>query len=112
MPEIKWRTLPLFESEIRSVETAPQMGRRRQPSALEQALHVYWSAGVEAHALGALARSAAYPDEQRALMELHRMEEQRKDLAARLLETVWRVRLPHSPNVAVPEDELGLLPAA
>src|SRR6266513_585940 len=99
MPESKWRTLQLFEREIRSLGTAPQAGRHKEErSPLDQVLHVYWSASVEAHVLEALARTAAYPDERRALLELQRIEEERKDLAARILETVWRVHLPGSPR--------------
>jgi len=101
MADLKWRTLPLFDKEDRPAEGAPQ-ARRKQRSALEQTLHVYWSAGVEGHALGALARRAAYADEQRALLQLQRMEEDRKALAATLLQTIWRVELPGSSTAVEP----------
>jgi hypothetical protein len=113
MSEPQWRTLPLFEREIRSLGAAPQMGRHKdERTPLDQVLHVYWSASVEAHALGALARNATYPDERRALLELQRIEEERKDLAARFLETVWGVQLPGSRDAAGHGDELGSLHAA
>ena len=51
--------------------------------------------------------NAAYPDEGRALLDLQRIEEDRKDLAARLLETVWRVHLPGSRDATGHGNELG-----
>lgn len=70
-------------------------------------LHIYWSAGVEAHALSSLAARTPYPDQRRALWELQKLEEQReeqrKELAARALQTIWRVKLPASPTR--PDDE-------
>ncbi len=110
MADLKWRTLPLFDSEDRPPERASQ-ARRKDRSALEQTLHVYWSAGVEAHALGALARSAAYPDERRALLQLQRIEEDRKALAATLLQRIWQLELPGSSDAVetqtgAPRDSL------
>jgi hypothetical protein len=62
------------------------------------ALHIYWSSGVEAHALGALAARTELPDQRRALTELQQMEERQKALAAYLLETIWRIKVPGSPK--------------
>ncbi|SRR6266511_3077609 len=107
MPEGEWRTLPLF-ADGRMSEVHPRAERRQlKRDPLDLVLHVYWSAGVEAHALGALARGIQYPDQRRALHKLQRLEEQRKALAARLLETVWRVRLPGS-SIADGEHNLPL----
>ena len=99
MADTKWRTLPMFDGQDRPPEPA-SLAQRTERSALEQTLHIYWSAGLEAHAVGALARSAPYPDERRALLQLQRMEEDRKALAARLLQTIWRLDLPGQADAA------------
>jgi hypothetical protein len=56
-------------------------------------MHVYWSAGLEAHALGAAASAAAFPSERKALLELQALELRRKEAARRLLADVWRLEI-------------------
>jgi hypothetical protein len=91
-------TLPLFgESEARGEK--PRRGQM-PPSAL--ALHIYWSASVEAQALGAAAVAAALPAERRALLELQKIEQERKEAARRLLQHVWGVRIAASASAARP----------
>jgi hypothetical protein len=68
------------------------------------ALHIYWSSGVDAHALGALAARTELPDQRRALADLQRMEERQKALAAHLLETIWRIKVPGSAKLVVGSD--------
>ena len=100
MAEEKWRTLPLFETATGSPQGIRSVSRRKEQSPLNLVLHIYWSAGLEAHALGAMAARAPYPDQQRALWELQKLEEERKELAARSLEAIWQVRLPAFPTSA------------
>src|SRR5436853_538831 len=88
-----WRTLPLFEVAP-SALGPPSRSRRKEQRPLDLVLHIYWSASIEAHALGSLAARTPYPDQARALSELRRLEEQRKEVAAQILETIWRVKLP------------------
>ena len=90
-------TLPLFDPA-----TEPQRAltpRHRRPSLSsprEQALHIYWSAGLEGHALGSLALATPHPDERRALRELQGLEYEVKEAAARLLRDVWQLHLPRA----------------
>lgn len=60
----------------------------------DRVLRIYWSASVEAHALGAMALRTRFPDERAGLMALHAMEQQRGELARRLLRDVWHLVLP------------------
>ncbi len=93
--EGRWHTLPLF-GEPDSTPAAPaRLQTRRDPAPLELVLHVYWSAALQAHALGSAASQTRYPDQRRALRELQRLED-RKELAASLLEAIWLVCLPAS----------------
>ena len=82
-------TLPLFgEGEDRREKTRPG-----QMSPAELALHIYWSASVEAQAPGAAAVGAALPSHRRALLELKQGELNRREAARRLLERVWGIRI-------------------
>jgi hypothetical protein len=90
------QTLPLFGGKLSELPSGQSASLRRFSTPMELALHIYWSAGVEAHALGALALQTVYPDQRRALLQLQGLEERRKALAARLLEQVWRVTLQRS----------------
>ena len=98
----RWRTLPLFDSEVDSLERTPSARRRSEQSPLDLVLHAYWSGGVEAHALGSLAARTPYPDQQRALWDLQRLEVQRKELATQTLEAIWGIKLPVSPYMLEP----------
>jgi hypothetical protein len=91
-------TLPLFDGEVSGRRRYLTSARRLFSTPLEMALHIYWSSGVEAHALGALAARTELPDQRRALTELQQMEERQKALAAYLLETIWRIKVPGSPK--------------
>ena len=105
MSDARWWTLPLFPDERELEPDSRAETRQRKRDSRGLVLHVYWSAGIEAHALGALARNTRHPDEKRALQDLQRLEEERKALAAQLLETVWRVSLPGSPIANPDENE-------
>jgi hypothetical protein len=85
MADEKWHTLPLFETPTIPPQAARSVNRRKEQSPLNLVLHIYWSAGLEAHALGAMAARAPYPDQQRALWELQKVEDERKGRAARVL---------------------------
>ena len=104
MTQLRWRTLPLFEDCPASVEAPGRPAPPPDRIVLDQILHVYWSAGVEAHVLAALARKTPFPDERDALLQLLRLDEQRKALAAKFLETIWRVSLPSSGAAAPAPD--------
>jgi hypothetical protein len=102
MIESEWQTLPLFGDRPRAGVGARRESPSTDRTALNQVLHVYWSASVEAHALAALARTTAYPDERRGLLRLLQLEEERKAVAAELLDRFWAVRLPRSAD-AMPQ---------
>jgi hypothetical protein len=83
--------------------------RPRKPLAStpqDLALHIYWSASLEAHALGSLARQTPHPDEQRALGELQRLQQDVKETAACFLAALSDVRLPPAsdPDPLADED--------
>ena len=87
-------TLPLFDPPL-GPPRAPGLRRRRMLSSpRELALHIYWSAGLEGHALGSLAAETTNRDEQTVLRELQRLEYEVKETAASLLSEVWQVKLP------------------
>ena len=88
-------TLPLFDRPFLPTGAATRGQRRGEPSSpLDIVLHIYWSAGLEGHALGSRAAETTNPDEQRALRELQTVEYELKEAAARLLMEVWQLRLP------------------
>jgi hypothetical protein len=90
-------TLPLFDQLPGPTPGSIAKRRRRTPSSPQQfALHIYWSASLEGHALGAVAGETTKPDEQSALRELQTLEYELKEAAARLLHTVWQLRMPSS----------------
>jgi hypothetical protein len=99
-------TLPLFDPPLRIVGPRSN-GRPPSPSApRDLALHVYWSAGLEGHALGSLASEASDRDEERALRELQSLEYEVKEAAARLLGEVWQLKLPGAVGDESSEAEL------
>ena len=85
-------TLPLFGNGTSPLAAPP---RRPRMSPLDLALHVYWWAGLEAHALGAAAVTAVLPSERRALGALQQLDLTRKETARRLLEGVWEIGRAH-----------------
>jgi hypothetical protein len=106
----RWQTVPLFGAAVDFRET-PTPRRRNGRSPRDLVLHIYWSGGVEAHALGSLAARTPYPDQQRALWDLQTLEVERKELAAQTLEAIWGVKLPRSPaNRKAPRP--GIHPAS
>jgi len=82
-------TLPMFpEARGSAAQSARPTG---QMSPYELVLHTYWSASVEAQALGAAQLAAKLPSERRALHALQKLELERKEEARRLLEEVWDI---------------------
>ena len=84
-------TLPLFREP--PPESIQHPGESSPSEALSLALHIYWSAMVELQSLGGAARRAQLPDERCALLDLQKLELERKKLAQELLAQVWRVRI-------------------
>ena len=82
-------TLPLFPEG----ETGARKSRSHEMTPSELALHTYWSASVEAQALGAAAMNAAAPSHRTALLELKQAEVERRETARRLLERVWGIKI-------------------
>lgn len=83
-------TLPLFGNGLDLVYRARPGDATSE--AASQALSVYWSAVLHAHALGAAVAAAEYPSERQALDALLAVELERKQLARRLLRDVWGVK--------------------
>jgi len=92
-----WRTLPLFDSD-QGQDDVVKKARTSQPGPRDLLLHIYWSAGLEAHALGAAAASTPYLDQRRALVELQELEMDCQDRAARTLLTQSGISLPGAPR--------------
>jgi len=82
-------TLPMFpEARVSAAQSSRPTG---QMSPYELVLHIYWSASVEAQALGAAQTAAKQPSERRALHALQQLELNRKEEARRLLEEIWGI---------------------
>lgn len=99
------QTLPLFGELSRAGPGSRRAPRPGPSKPSDLAMHIYWSASLEAHALGSMALSTPYPDQRRALVELQAMEEQRKGLARLLLERVWDIELPGPSSAVVGGEE-------
>lgn len=87
-PEIA--TLPLFDNGSSGAYQPHAAGVTSD--AASQALSVYWSAVLHAHALGAAIANARFPSERVALEGLLALELGRKDEARRLLREVWGLK--------------------
>ena len=83
-------TLPLFGNGLDPVYRARPGDATSE--AASQALSVYWSAVLHAHALGAAVAAAEYPSERQALEALLAVELEQKELARRLLRDIWGVK--------------------
>jgi hypothetical protein len=85
-------TLPLFEDPSRfDFMTGEQA--HREPAPEDLVLEVYSSATLHAHALAAATMRHTSVRERWALRQLIEIEEERKELAAQLLDKVWGVSL-------------------
>jgi hypothetical protein len=99
-----WQTLPLFDSIDGPVNSARMpSGNGRSPRDL--ILHVYWSASLEAHALGSAAASNPYRDQRTAMAELQELEMDCQDLAAHKLQALWGISLPGAPRGDSVDDD-------
>lgn len=94
-------TLPLFGNGVVPVYR-PRPGGATSKAA-SQALSIYWSAVLHAHALGAAVPAAEYPSERQALEALLAAELERKERARRLLREVWGVKFLGSAPPGAPQ---------
>jgi hypothetical protein len=85
-------TLPLFDEPSR-FDLMPGQQAHRETAPEDLVLEVYSSATLHAHALASAAMHPASLRERWALQRLVRIEEQRKELAAQLLDEIWGVSL-------------------
>lgn len=85
-------TLPLFDEPSR-FDLMAGREKTRESCPGDLVLEVYSSAILHAHALASAAMRGASSRECWALRRLVRKEEERKELAAQLLDEIWGVRL-------------------